>query len=215
MPDFAQWDNVLGAASRFIEGHWVHALISALVFLVGIWWGKWRAWRRWTQRNFLHRLNISLNTIDQGRLKIRTLVEKDMIEILLNEAAVGQLQAAAKKAVPENPIVKFPKADDYWYFLNAVLNEVSEKFALGYIKKDLQQPTASAIYLVCLTFEVDGSVRTRKVRAMVIRKDLLLNLPNEITLENPWHSTRVDTLRKMATRWQSNPEQFLEMEIGV
>jgi len=215
MLDFTQWDTVVEAVSRFLREHWVKALVSGAVFLVGIWWGKWRAWRRWTRRDFLHRLNISLNTIEQGRLKIRTLVEKDMIEILLNEAAVDQMQAAAKRATQAEPILRFRDADESWYFLNAVLNEVSEKFALGHIKRDLQQPIASAVYLICLTFEVDGAVRTRKVRAMVIRKDLLLKLPEEIAVDHPWHNTRVDTLRKMAERWQSRPEQFLEMEIGV
>jgi len=215
MPDFVQWDHVVPAVTRFIEQHWVQALVSALVFLVGIWWGKWRAWRRWTRHDFLHRLNISLNTIDHGHLRIRTLIEKDMIEILLNQAAVDQMQEAAKRATSADPILKFRNGDEYWYFLNAVLNELSEKFASGHVKKDLQQPTPSAIYLVCLTFEVDGSVRTRKVRAMVIRKDLLLDLPEKICVDHPWHDTRVATLRKMAQRWQSHPEHFLELEIGV
>lgn len=215
MLNLPEWHRVAEVVSRFVEEHWAKALGSLLVFGIGIWWGRWRAKRRWARREFLHRLNISLNMIEEGRLKIRTLIEKDMLDIVLNEAAVDHLQAAAAKATPEDPILNFSNGDDYWYYLNAVLNEVSEKFALGQIKRDLKQPTCSAAYLICLTFEVDGAVRTRKVRAMVIRKDLLLHLPDEITVDHPWHKIRVATLRKMAERWQAHPEHFLEMDIAV
>ncbi len=95
MPDFARWDHVVQVVSRFVEEHWTKALASLVVFVVGIWWGRWRARRRWARRDFFHRLNISLNLIEKGRLKIRTLIEKDMVEIVLNQAAVDQLQAAA------------------------------------------------------------------------------------------------------------------------
>ncbi len=109
---FFQWNDLIQPALRLVEEHWAKVVGSLVLLLIGIWWGRWRAWRRWARRDFLHRLNISLNTIEKGRLKIRTLVEKDMIEILLNQAAVEQMQAAAKKATPADPILKFGDADE-------------------------------------------------------------------------------------------------------
>ena len=52
-------------------------LISAALFtLFGWMFGRWRATRSWKRREFFNRLNISLNTIHDGKLLIRTVLEK-------------------------------------------------------------------------------------------------------------------------------------------
>ncbi len=49
---------------------------------------------------------------------------------------------------------------------------------------------------------------------MVIRKDLLENLPADCPeLEQDHHDTRWKTLQTMAKRWKENPLQFMEVEL--
>ena len=72
-------------------------LISAALFtLFGWMFGRWRATRSWKRREFFNRLNISLNTIHDGKLLIRTVLEKTCEDIFLNSAAVDQLLKAAQ-----------------------------------------------------------------------------------------------------------------------
>jgi hypothetical protein len=69
---------------------------------------------------------------------------------------------------------------------------------------------------VCLTCEVVGEDRIRKVRAMLIRKELLVDFPYMDSLpelENPWHETRIQTLRRMVKAYKEEPGQFLTMEV--
>ena len=206
--------QIMDAAGQVIQDHWVKFVISLCLLGIGVWWGRWRTYVAWTRKEFLGRLNISLNSIEDGVLKIRTLVEKDLREVFLNRFAVEAIRKAAGRTTPENPLLPLGD-DDKWYLLNAVLNEVSEKFAEGYLRRDMGQPVAAATYLVCLTNECAGGVRTRKVRAMVIAKETLLRLPERVTFESPNHDTRVQTLRFLAEAYRRQPQDFLEMEICV
>jgi hypothetical protein len=97
-----------------------------------------------------------------------------------------------------------------------VLNEVAEKFSLGELRRDLGEPVRTEKYLLCLTSEASGEIRTRKVRAMLIQKYALENLPAEPPrFEHPTHTFRWQTLRILAAELQKNPHQFLEMEISI
>jgi hypothetical protein len=102
------------------------------------------------------------------------------------------------------------------FLLNAVLNEVAERFSAGELRRDLDIPVRTQKYLICLTRERAGEMKTHKVRAMLIRKELLLNLPEQMPqLESPNHATRFRTLQKMAQVYNSDPQQFLELEISL
>jgi hypothetical protein len=71
-------------------------------------------------------------------------------------------------------------------------------------------------YLICLTSEAAGAIRTRKIRAMTIRKDVLTHLPAEPpAFERPWHNNRWDTLKILAEQYKADPEQFMEVELSV
>jgi hypothetical protein len=70
--------------------------------------------------------------------------------------------------------------------------------------------------LLCLTNESDGAIRTRKVRAMLIRSEDLKNLPEEMPeLESQNHVTRWKTLQFMAKRLEEKPFQFFKVELVV
>lgn len=208
-------EAIIDAISEIIDEHWVKFVTAGAFMLVGWSLGKWRARRQWEKKEFMDRLNVSLNIIQDGKLMIRTLIEKEAADIFLNEAAVQKLKQAAQKTSSDNPIIPFAKAD-YWFFLNSVLNEISEKFAFGQLQRDNGVPVKVVTYLICLTNECDGAMRTRKIRAMVIRKELLSKLPEEKPkFESHNHERRWITLLQLAKAYETTPHQFHDVEICI
>ena len=218
----ALWQQGLQLA----RDHWTKAVVPLATLLFGLWWGRRRARREWRNKQFLSRVNTSLNTFQETPaghlLKIRTLSEKDALEVFLNQIAVERVQAATARTSKDDPLL--PLGEDAWYVLNAVLNEISEQFAAGLVKKDLGVSTTTGRYLIALTYEHDGSMKTRKVRAMVIRKDVMERLfpppvegvaPPVLLTERPNHSTRLRTLRQLADAYRRDASHFLEVEIDV
>jgi hypothetical protein len=185
------------------------------ILLVGSWIGRRRARREWMNRRFLDRLNFSLNTINNGTLLIRTLAEMNCRDVFLNDYAARRVQEAALATTKDSALVPLDR-EERWYVLNAILNEVSERFAEGFVKRDMGLPVETRIYLTCLTYENAGELKTRKIRAMLIQKDLLLNLPPEVPkLERPHHLTRFLTLQHLARSYHADPSNFLEIEISL
>lgn len=229
MPPLEQLFHTL---SDYLKDHAVK-ILTGLVFM-GIGWfiGFRRAKANWKKREFYDRLNVSLNYIDDGTLVLRTLSEKPCEDVFLNTAASDAVQKAARRTTAVDPLLPISK-EDYWYYLNSVLNDLSEQFAVGAMRKEQGQTVRAEKYVVCLTSEAAGEIRMRKVRAMVIRKSLLLNLPGEppqprtlkdaphvpplappkFTSSN--HSTRWETLKFMAAEYQRNPWRFIEVEFCV
>jgi len=198
-----------------IQDHAVKFVTGLVLMTIGWWIGKWRAQKNWKKQEFFDRLNFSLNTLEKGVLKIRTLSEKRCEDVFLNSVASDTVQKLARRTTEKDPMLAIP-INDTWYYLNAILNELSEQFAVGLLRRDLGAPTQSAIYIIALTCEAAGEVRTRKVRAMVIQKSVLATLPAEIPkLEAPNHSTRWETLRFLSTEYAKNPTRFLEVELCV
>lgn len=189
-------------------------LIAAGVFTAAGWYlGQRRARSKWRKREFLDRLNFSLNIVDDEQLLIRTLMEKSCEEVFLNSVAVTTVLDAARRTTAEDSLLPLPE-QDYWYYLNAVLNEVAEKFAIGSLKQDMGQPVDKATYVICLTCESAGPMKTRKVRAMVVRKERLLNLPeSKPRFEQEHHITRWQTLNQLAAAYRNTPHRFLDVEI--
>ena len=206
-------NQVIESLLEYLKENWPELLWIAVAagvasFLVGR-----RARMRWRKREFLDRLNVSLTRIEDGKLLIRTLLEMDCDDVFLNATASKTVVELAKQTTADDPLLPIPKAD-CWMYLNAVLNEISERFAIGQMKRDLGMPVECGTYLVALTCERAGAVRTQKVRAMLVRKSLLTNLPaEEPTYESPTHTTRWTTLQQMAEQHKTNPHRFLEMEI--
>lgn len=186
-------------------------------FLLGRWWGRYRAQQQWARKEFFGRINISLNLFTEGQLKIRTIMERSLEEVFHNEVAVQKVLAASRRTTLENPLLPISK-EDCWYLLNFVLNAVAEQFSHGAVRRDAGEPLRTVTYAVCLTCEIVGEERIRKVRAMLARKEILEDFPYRDKLpqlENPWHETRVQTLRKAAEVYKTHPENFLHMEIYV
>jgi len=201
--------------SDYLHDHWVKFATAVLFMAIGWFVGRRRARAEWRRREFFDRLNISLNAVRDGTLMIRTIAEESCSEVFLNSVAVAALTDAARHTTPDDPLLELPE-HDYWYYLNAVLNEVAEKFGEGQIRRDMGLPITTARYVICLTSECAGEVRTRKIRAMLIQKSLFLHLPaEEPKFESPNHATRWKTLKYLAAQFPRTPYKFLEVEICV
>lgn len=198
-----------------LREHWLKGIVSLAFLLAGTWWGRRRARREWASKRFLDRINFSLNTIRDGTLQIRTIAEMNCRDVFLNDVAAEAVQAATARTTEKNALLPFDR-DERWFLLNAVLNEVSERFADGLLRRDMGLPTTTRVYLICLTYENSGDLKTRKVRAMVIQRDTLLNLPEEPPkLERPHHAVRFRTLQQLAAAYREDPTNFLEVELSL
>lgn len=195
----------------------VTIVTAALSFVIGRYWGWFKANREWRTKEFLNRVIVSLNLFDEGTLKIRTVLERSLEEVFLNQIAVNKILEAAKQCTPTQPLLPIP-AEDRWYLLNFALNSVAEHFAPGLIRLDAGLNPIKVRYALFLTCEVVGDERIRKVRAMLVKVEHLVNFPYADTLpilENPWHATRIDTLRIAAAVYATSPDQFLTLEVCV
>ncbi len=205
------------SGKRIVVSVIVTVVTAALSFVVGRYWGRYKARREWRSKEFLSRVIVSLNIFDGGTLKIRTVLERSIEEVFLNAVAIEKVLAAARTCTETQPVLPIAKADR-WYLLNYALNAVAEHFAAGQIRLDAGLPVTKLRYALFLTCEVVGEERLRKTRVMLVREDVLRAFPyadTMPTLENPWHATRIDTLRKAATLLVAEPDNFLMMEVCV
>ena len=207
------WKQLVDFAFEQAGEVWAKILAGAAIAAVSWYLGRRRAVRTWRDRVFLDRLNFSLTSIREGTLQVRTLIECPSADVFPNRAAIEAVNAAAAKTTPNNPLLPLLQADR-WYYLNAVLNEVAEHYSVGVLRRDLGHDVKSATYLICLTNEKAGEIRTQKIRALVVRKDLLMALPEkQPKLESPNHVSRWTTLQTMKVEYERDPSQFLTVEL--
>jgi hypothetical protein len=213
--------DVLGLSNETMEKiAWsvVLPIVTTIVsFFVGRWWGNYRARRQWERKDFLGRIIVSVNMLQENRLRIRTIMERTLEEMFPNALVVEKVRDAALRTAADNPMMPIDKKD-CWYLLNFVLNSVAEHFVQGVIKMDAGVPVTKTVYGLFLTCEQVGEERIRKVRAMLLKKEFLENFPYPDTmpeLENSWHADRIVTLRRAAAAYKSNPELFLFLEVCV
>lgn len=202
---------------RIVSGIIIFFGTTVLSFVAGRWWGKYQAKKQWRNKQFLGRIIVSLNSLTDGWLKIRTIFERSLEEVFLNTVAIDKVRAASLRATVDNPLLPIAR-EDRWYLLNFVLNAVAERFSGGLMRYDAGQSLRPVTYLLFLTCEVVGEDRIRKVRAMMLRKDLLENFPygdDMPQLEQAWHRDRIVTLRRAAELYKKEPDNFLAIEIYV
>ena len=80
-----------------IRDHGTKLLAAAVFTILGWGVGRWRARRAWQRRDFLNRLNFSLNILQDGKLLIRTLMETSCEDVFLNQSATERVLSSAKK----------------------------------------------------------------------------------------------------------------------
>ena len=206
--------KVLGESLKeLVDNAFVKALIPLVTLLLGFYGRRLFDWFRWRRKQFLHRIIVSLNSFHDGKLLLRTIMEKSCEEVFLNSYAVNVVVSAAQKTTDKNPVLELPK-DEAWHILNSALNAVAEEFHQGVVQRDMGLPVKSERYVFCLTHERADDVKQEKVRLLMIRSDVLANLPKEMpALESPHHRLRFETLHKMAESRKTRPDLFAEVEI--
>ncbi len=180
-------------------------------FLVGIictWLAQRAARAAFTRRDFLHRVNFSLNFVENNELRIRTLKESDVDQIILdNRHGRNVILKAARNArrSDQAPFLDLPP-DCGWLVLNAILNEISEAFSAGHLAKSMGLPSRSCWYVFGVTCEWDDDVKMRKIRVMVIAEELLKTIDRFplLKFQYPWHHVRYRTLLKMRDLYQED-----------
>jgi hypothetical protein len=200
---------------RWGVGVLVFLCTTVLSFIVGRFIGRRRAAREWAQKRFMGRINIGVNSFVNNCLKIRSLTERSLDEVFLNPVAVQKIRAAAAKTTVENPLLPMAQ-EDCWFLLNFVLSSFSERFSAGVIRYDAGIPVQALNYRLFLTCEKVGNDRIHKVRALLLREELLRDFPYHDRmpeLEDPSHADRIVTLRTAAKMFTTHPHYFMRVEI--
>jgi hypothetical protein len=189
-------------------------VVSGVGLLVCGWFvGRWRTTRQWASQEFFARLHISLTLIRDGRLSIRTLGERSCIDVFGNSEAARAIADAARRTPHDDPLLDLPR-EGYWSFLNSVVNELSSLCAQGFIADDLGATVRRGSYIVCLTCERGADVRTRKVRAILVRKEVLFALPESMpSLDREQDVVRWRTLQSLAADYPKRPWRYVEVEL--
>ncbi len=196
------------AAGAVLGAAW--GLVAALA---GRSWGRYQAKRKFERRDFLDRLHVSLNMLGGGQLRIRTVVERPLADVVLNEVVKNKITAAARRATSENPILMLPEQDASFVY-NCVINTTAEHFCSGCVRADSGHPVNTTVYALFLTCEPVSDMRQQKIRAVLVKRQHLIEFPYADSvpqLEHKWHSDRVNTLRCAAALYKTRPELFSHM----
>lgn len=218
MPLAVDIDLTLSSAAEKVGiGIVLFLCTTVLSLLLGRLWGYYQARRQLEALHFFDIINVGFNLLDGGTLKIRTVFETTLENIYRNRIQVETLKKLARKTTTANPMIELTK-DDAWYYLNFLLNNLSEKFTEGTAREACGLPVTRTRFSLFLTCEKVGADRLHKIRAMLVRQELLESFPyNESlpVLEKDYHQDRVVTLRCAARAFREKNHLFLPFDISL
>lgn len=203
---------------------WIEIFGAVCVLSVGWLWGRWKSGIAWKHKKFTNRVVLSLNSLsyeDEEKkkpvLQLRTIFERDAIYVFQNEIMADILAKCIKEVDISDCLVHFPEKDA-WYMLNAILNQIGERFSEGLLKKDMGMPVQTKWYTFCVTYELEGSIRTHKPRVMFMEKEAFENFPDlepkHFKLEAETHTTRVKTLQHLKKQREKFPHLFMDIQLS-
>jgi len=198
----------MAAIITFLQEHWTEAVASIISLLVGGFIGRWRAWKRFADRAFYDRITVSLNYVEDGHFKIRTLLERSSMELFRRH---GNGPRRHGSLLEKGPRPALGLAGQGLLGTTSTLSSMRsrERFAEGYIRREAGTGATEQTYLLFLTCENDegAAVCQRKVPAMMIREQVLLSTI-DITpqFRNEFQKARWETLRKVREELATNPE---------
>ncbi|MCB9882338.1 MAG: hypothetical protein H6834_11155 [Planctomycetes bacterium] len=184
----------------------------------------WRSRVLWQSKSFANHLNFSLNDVVDDTLHLRTLQEPRLEDVFLSRAAVADVRAACQRTTEGRPFVTLEDDADMGFVLRACLNVLSSLCPETFLADALRQPVAKDTFVMGLSYEVYGSMRTRKPRVVLIRESLLKRFVDAqgappITVRNTAHEGRLTTLQAMARAWfggdQAARRALRTIELGV
>jgi hypothetical protein len=191
------------------------ALAATWAGIIYVWWQRRRAWKH---KQFLSRVNFSLNYVQDDALAMRTLLELPADEVWLNEHGSQAITDASHRATVEEPYIQLSEAADQDFIHRAVLNALSQRYAEGFLAASLGLPVARDEYVFGITCEKFDEIRTLKIRVLLIREATLVELfgPDgrgaSVAQASIWLRARMQTLAKMHRHYlddQSRPIRVL------
>jgi hypothetical protein len=207
----------------FTRPYWNTAALVLTWLGIGIVYLRRRA--QWQRKQFLARVNFSLDYLSGDTLAMRTLLETTASEVWLNEYGVGHVNAAARCASVDQPFLMLADPVDRDFANRAILNVLSERFAEVYLAASLGRPVQTAPHIFGITCEKYGDIRTLKLRVLVIAEQTLIDLfgPSNrgasLSIPNPILRARLTTLRIMHDIYQkgrgARSAVLGHMELGV
>lgn len=205
-----------------VLANWELALLLISWGVFGVLWTRKRI--DWQHKRFSNQVNFSLNLIEeknkQSYLHIRTLFEDDALNVWLNEHGVAVVRKAAAKTTLEDPFIRISDQTERDAIMTGLLNVLSEKYSEAFIARSLGLQVHTDTFLFGLTWERYGEMKTEKLRAIVVRKNILERMQGtDIKTLEASHKPRLHTLKTMYRLWcSSNPndiETIREVELGV
>lgn len=167
-------------------------------------------------RDALERINISFNYFSDDTLRIRTIVERPLEEVVYNVVARRAVRAAARAATKDAPILEIEDGDVADLVLKCVLNTTSGHFSGRAVRPDLNLRYAANNYAIFLTSERPDIPKQVKIRALIIQTETLEHFRYEDDLpkfENPAeHLDRLRTLRLMAKMYRREKSRAAQDE---
>lgn len=155
----------------------------------------------WRRATFESRINISLNSIFGGILRIRTLCEDEVKNIILSPYARRLVKKAAKATTIEDPFLHFANKRDAWMVYNEVINAISSIYSSRILFTAMHGKSAKETKLyVAITWERDADIPIQKLRIILVKEIVLNEIGHKldtIKVEVPDQRTRIDALIKM------------------
>jgi hypothetical protein len=208
---------------EFMRPHWNTAALVLTWLGIGIAYLRRRS--RWRKKQFLARVNFSLNYVAGDGLAMRTLLESTANDVWLNEYGVALVLAAARRAPVEQPFLTLTDPDDRDFANRAVLNVLSERFAETYLAASLGRPVVTAPHVFGITCEKYGDIRTLKLRVLIMAEQTLVelfgpaNLAASLNVPNTILRSRLTTLQIMYDLYQKDKSAdrptLGHMDLGV
>ena len=160
----------------------------------------------WKSGRFGKRVNISLNVLANGVLRIRTVHEHTMQDIFLSSYARKLLAKAAKKTTISDPFLHFENERDAWLVYNDVINMISSMYSGHMLSAAAQGRLDETQFLIAITWERDEEVRIQKYRVLLVQENVLNELESRSNpdLEVPHHRPRIAALQMMRKQFQAS-----------
>jgi hypothetical protein len=188
---------------------WFGGLLLGVIAGFALWRAR-KQRRRWRYRR---QLEFSLTGLRDNCLRIRTLGEVDCQSLFLEMPAVKKLWRRANATTIDNPLPQLD-TDDYLVYLRAVGDYLSGWFAQGHLRLDQGLPVHAADYVVGLAFEMGESARSKQLRAIIVSRELLEQLPAQSPIfEHESQRPRWHTLQAMAKAYRENPLRLTVVEV--
>ena len=212
--------ETLGAVYEFLKPYF--AVIALAVTWGGFAFAWWRRREQWRRKEFLGRVNVSLNLFGDT-LSMRTLLEVETTAVWPNAHGVRLLNAAAARTSPADPFIRLAAPADRDYLHRAIKNALSELCPTAFIAAALGEKVRTGVFLFAVTCERYPEIRTIKLRVLLVEQNALREWcapgGKGDPLPMPAHyRTRMRTLQAMhemdRKRQAGGPDELGRVELG-